>query len=102
MMGVVADRAELSRAVVVAVLIRLLGDDPDLLAAVPAGEYVELDWAGQRISSQWFVEPGKEGVEKVVVDLWDDFPLRAVAEFNRVQRRGRPRCDGPARPSGRV
>jgi hypothetical protein len=51
-MGVVPSGAELSRATVVALLSRLLGDDPDLHERVAVGEFAELVWDGERISTR--------------------------------------------------
>jgi hypothetical protein len=55
-MAVVPDDAspsgtELSRVTVVALLSRLLGDDADLHERVAAGEFAELIWEGDRIST---------------------------------------------------
>lgn len=80
-MGVVPSGAELSRATVVALLSRLLGDDPDLHEGVAAGEYAELLWDGERISTQWFVHPGTSGVGELVVSIWDAYPARPVGPY---------------------
>lgn len=72
---------ELSRVTVVALLSRVLGDDDALHTRVPAGEYAELIWEGERISTQWYVYPGDRGVRQVEVSLWDSFPVRPVADF---------------------
>ncbi|MGS2613574.1 hypothetical protein ACVCAH_03440 [Micromonospora sp. LZ34] len=78
-MGVVPSGAELSRATVVALLSRLLGDDPELHEGVAAGEFAELVRDGERISMQWFVHPGETGVSELVVSIWDAHPLRPAA-----------------------
>lgn len=80
-MGVVPSGTELSRATTVALLSRLLGEDPDLHTRVPAGEYAELFWDGERISTQWFVYPGKTGVGQLEVSIWDSFPSRPVGAY---------------------
>ena len=80
-MGVVPSGAELSRATVIALLSRLLGDDPDLHEGVAAGEFAELDWEGERISSQWSVYPGDTGVSSLVVSVWDVYPLRPARTY---------------------
>ncbi|MEV1329765.1 hypothetical protein AB0J20_09340 [Micromonospora costi] len=80
-MGVVPSGAELSRATVVALLSRLLGDDRDLHEGVAAGEFAELVWEGERIGTQWFVHPGRTGVSELVVSIFDAFPLRPAAEY---------------------
>jgi hypothetical protein len=80
-MGVVPSGTELSRATIVALLSGLLGDDPDLHTRVPAGEYAELFWEGERISTQWFVFPGKAGVQQLEVSVWDSFPGRPAAAY---------------------
>ncbi|MFU8872689.1 hypothetical protein [Micromonospora sp. SL4-19] len=80
-MGVVPSGAELSRATTVALLSRVLGNDPDLHEGVAAGEYAELIWDGERISTQWFVHPGRTGVSELVVSIGDAFPLRPAAGY---------------------
>ena len=80
-MGVVPAGAELSRATVVALLGEVLGNDPDLHEGVGAGEYAEIDWKTERISTQWLVHPGAVGVTELVVSVWDRHPLRPVAEY---------------------
>lgn len=72
--GVVPDGGELDRVAVVEVLGRLFGDDEDLRDGVAAGEFAELLWDGERIRSQWFVQPGFTGVTELVVDMGDAFP----------------------------
>ncbi len=68
----------------VALLSRLLGDDPDLHGRVANGEFAELVWEGERISTQWFVYPSDAGVSSLVVSIWDAFPC------------GRPPDTGPS------
>ena len=80
-MGVVPAESELSRATVVALLGRLLGDDPDLREGVAAGEFAELLWEGDRISTQWFVHPGRTGVSELVVSIDDAYPLRPARAY---------------------
>lgn len=80
-MGVVPSGAELSRATVVALLSRFLGDDADLHEGVANGEFAELAWEGERISTQWFVHPGSVGVSSLVVSIWDAFPLRPATGY---------------------
>ncbi|REF94102.1 hypothetical protein DFJ67_0011 [Asanoa ferruginea] len=80
-MGVVPSGTELSRATTVALLSRLLGDDPDLHALVPSGEYAELSWDGERVGTQWFVYPGRTGVGQLEVSIWDSFPNRPADAY---------------------
>jgi hypothetical protein len=80
-MGVVPSGTELSRATTVALLSRLLGEDPDLHTLVPSGEYAELSWDGERVGTQWFVYPGRTGVGQLEVSIWDSFPGRPAEAY---------------------
>lgn len=80
-LGIVPDGAELSRAATVALLGRVLGDQPDLRERVAAGEYAELSWTGDRISTQWFIHPGRTGISELVVSIVDKHPLDPAAAY---------------------
>ncbi|MEV0720504.1 hypothetical protein [Asanoa sp. NPDC050611] len=80
-LGIVPDNTELSRAATVALLGRVLGDQPDLRERVATGEYAELSWTGDRISTQWFVHPGDTGIRELVVSVFDQHPLDPAAAF---------------------
>ncbi|HET8660820.1 MAG TPA: hypothetical protein VFM55_17690 [Micromonosporaceae bacterium] len=80
-MGVVPSGGELSRAITVALLSRVLGADPDLHGRVAGGEFTELVWDTERTRTQWFVHPGEEGISSLMVSIWDSFPLRPAAAY---------------------
>ena len=80
-LGIVPPGTELSRATTVALLGRVLGDQPDLRERVAAGEYAELSWTGDRISTQWFIHPGETGISELVVSVVDQRPLDPTAAY---------------------
>jgi hypothetical protein len=76
---VVPSRNELSRATVVALLSRFLGDDPELAYAAD-GEYVELEWTGERLTTDWHVHAGRTGITELHVEVRDRFPLQPAQQ----------------------
>ncbi len=70
---------ELSRATVVALLSRFLGNDPELAYAAD-GVYVELEWTGQRLTTDWHVHAGRTGITELHVEVRDRFPLQPAQQ----------------------
>jgi hypothetical protein len=78
-LAVLPSRGELSRATVVALLGRFLGDDPELAYAAD-GESVELEQTGERLSTDWHVSAGPTGITEMHVDIRDRFPLQPAQQ----------------------
>ncbi|MEU5902857.1 hypothetical protein [Micromonospora sp. NPDC047527] len=80
-LGIIPDRTELSRAATVALLSPVLGYQPDLRERVAEGDYAELTWTGDRISTQWFIHPGRTGIGELVVSVFDRHSIDDAAAF---------------------
>jgi hypothetical protein len=72
--------AELDRATVVTLLSRVLADDPDFPGAA-TGEYLETELVGDRLTTDWYLHPGRTGLKSVRVTVWDNFRMRPAAPF---------------------
>lgn len=72
---------ELPVDVVLGNLRELFGDDPELDLPMAEGDIVELELVGERASFDGFVYAGVNGVQRVVIEFYDNVWDGPVREF---------------------
>ncbi|WP_157746323.1 hypothetical protein [Micromonospora inositola] len=73
--------AELPVAVVTDRLRELFGDDPELDLPMTEGDIMELELMGERASFDGFIYVGVNGIQRVVIEFYDNSWDEPVHEF---------------------